>query len=87
MRDKDNNDAGHWAIVDCQPEETTFCGNTYHEWLRSPKTAAAYTSCPWSPSNMPWEYCDEHPGCNHYTADPTLFFTSCVKTSLNYTSA
>ena len=72
---------GHWAIVDCTPEDTEFCGggNTVHETIKSPRVPFG-TTCPYSNMNEQWEYCigEKGPsGCTEYAADPTLHFSNC----------
>ena len=82
MRDKDDESVGHWAIVDCTPEDTTFCGDAVHEALRRPHEVAAHTTCPWSNINIEWEFCvgEKGPeGCSEYETDSSLHFTSCVE--------
>ena len=45
---------GHWAIVDCTPEDAIFCGNAVHETLKAPAIEAGST-CPYSEPT--WKYC------------------------------
>ena len=73
---------GHWAIVDCTPEDAVFCGNAVHETIKRPLVPVG-TTCPYSDINTKWEYCiGEHvpSGCTEYAIDATLHFTSCEDT-------
>ena len=78
LDDKDPPGFGHWAIVDCHPEATTFCGDTYHEILRHPAIVPDGTMCPWTKMAEPWEFCTGPmviTGCDPYEDDETLVFT------------
>jgi len=79
LRDEDDSSKGHWAIVDCTPEDAIFCGNAVHETIRSlDRPVPAGTTCPYSDTE--WEWCSgEHTqeGCTRYDMDSTLHFISC----------
>jgi len=71
LKDEDHEVMGHWAIVDCTPEDAIFCAGV-HETIRAP-TIETGTTCPYG--ETVWQYCcGEHTqeGCTAYCDDPTL---------------
>ena len=77
LRSSDGSNDGHWAIVDCHPDDIA-CGGGSHRLLISPKTNADATCVDGLPAKG-WLYCSGELAsngiCTEYAYDDTIGFT------------
>ena len=76
MRSSDGSNDGHWAIVDCHPNDIA-CGGGSHRLLLSPKTNSG-TTCLHELPTQGWLYCSgeltSNGICTEYAHDETIGF-------------